>query len=150
MAKYCKITGQERSTGNGLSIKPMCVNCKSFTETETDCACVNKAVLEMKTNDLLKNLPEGIEVESIVLKRMVLKDPSKKCGKHELDVDGIKKYLDELIGNDTEMKKEEPVEIKSQVEAKADDTVVVTNTTETATKPSKKKLSISADVIEDV
>ena len=146
MARYCKFTGQERSSGNGLSIKPMCVNCKSFTETETDCACVNKAVLEMKTNDLLKNLPEGIEVESIVLKRMVLKDPSKKCGKHELDADGIRKYVNELIGNGYEVTK---TEIKAQVEAKADDsTLVATNTTET--KPTKKKLSISADVIEDV
>ena len=99
MNRYCKFTGADKTSANSCTnpIKPMCVNCKSFSESEKDCACMNAKILEKKKNDFLKNIPEDVEIESIVLKRIVLKDPTKKCGNHEYDTEGIYKELDRIL-----------------------------------------------------
>jgi hypothetical protein len=94
MAKFCEFTGIEMPEGSESLIKKMCLNCKSFSEEKNEngeitCVCVNKSVMEKGKEKILAAVPEGFEIETLVLKPMILKNPTKKCGVYEPNIDGL-------------------------------------------------------------
>ena len=97
MGKFCRFTGAELPEGSNSLIKKMCLNCKSLIENEDGhYACVNEAVMEKGREKILAAVPEGFEVDTLVLKPMVLKNPLKKCGVYEANIQSL---VDELSTN---------------------------------------------------
>ena len=45
--------------------------------------------MEKGREKILAAVPEGFEVDTLVLKPMVLKNPLKKCGAYEADIDSL-------------------------------------------------------------
>lgn len=89
MVNNCVICGTELVDGKCPSVhavKPMCLNCMYLIETdENECRCVNETVLDQARKKMMEALPEGYEVENLQIKPMLLKNPCKKCGKHEMN-----------------------------------------------------------------
>ena len=70
-------------------IKKMCLNCKHLVNENEDYRCNNEAVMEKGREKILASLPEGFEIESMVLKPMALKNPTKKCGNYDFNLEQI-------------------------------------------------------------
>lgn len=104
MSNYCKLCGLDKTSADFKSpIKQMCLNCQSFTEeSEGVFACINTEVLMKGAKKILDKVPEGYEVESIKLSKLVLKDPTKKCGEYSVDVDSVVGAIGEALGIDIE------------------------------------------------
>lgn len=102
MVNNCIICGAELVDGKCPSVhtvKPMCLNCMYITETaENECRCVNETVLEQAKVKMMAALPEGYEVESLQIKPMLLKNPSKKCGKYLMDKMKVARNVLEAVG----------------------------------------------------
>ena len=110
MSNYCKLCGLDTTSADFKSpIKQMCLNCKSFVEEKEGVfACVNNSVLLKGVSKILDKVPEGYEVESIKLKQLVLKDPTKKCGEYDADFDVILSAVKGVFGYSDE----KPVDTK--------------------------------------
>mgnify|MGYP003300821219 FL=1 len=94
MGKFCRFTGAELPEGSNSLIKKMCLNCKSLIKNEDgNFACVNEAVMEKGREKILAAVPEGFEIDTLVLKPMVLKNPLKKCGAYETDINSLVEEL---------------------------------------------------------
>lgn len=94
MGKFCRFTGAELPEGSNSLIKKMCLNCKALIENEDgNFACVNETVMEKGREKILAAVPEGFEVDTLVLKPMVLKNPLKKCGAYETDINSLVEEL---------------------------------------------------------
>lgn len=90
MDKICKLTGVALTEGVECPIKKMCLNCASLVEKEDGSfACKNEAVMEKGKEKILAAVPEGFEIDSIVLKPMNLKNPLKKCGCYSVDMESV-------------------------------------------------------------
>ena len=90
MGKFCRFTGAELPEGSNSLIKKMCLNCKSLIENEDgNYTCVNETVMEKGREKILAAVPEGFEVDTLVLKPMVLKNPLKKCGAYEANIQSL-------------------------------------------------------------
>ena len=90
MGKFCRFTGAELPEGSNSLIKKMCLNCKSLIETEDgNYTCVNETVMEKGREKILAAVPEGFEVDTLILKPMTLKNPLKKCGAYEANIDSL-------------------------------------------------------------
>jgi hypothetical protein len=92
--KYDIFTGKEIKDGEKPEhITKMCLNCKYHVESEEDGAevhrCNNKNVMDMGIKKIYSSLPEGFEIDTLVVKPMFLKNPTKKCGYYETDFDVI-------------------------------------------------------------
>lgn len=88
--KYDIFTGEEITEGSTpVHIKKMCLNCKHLVCENEDYRCNNEAVMEKGREKILAALPEGFEIESMVLKPMVLKNPTKKCGNYNFNLEQI-------------------------------------------------------------
>lgn len=94
---YDIFTGAEISEGEKpVHINKMCLNCKYVIAD--DCyRCCNEAVMQKGKEKILASLPEGFEVETLVLKPMNLKNPTKKCGNYEFNIDAIIAAIEEEI-----------------------------------------------------
>lgn len=103
--QYCKLTGVDL-TGDGATngFKCMCVNCKScHIDTEKEqYVCDNEKVMEAGRQKILAAIPDGYEVETLVLKPMALKDPTKKCKNHVFDLDSVVAFVSEYFLGDAE------------------------------------------------
>lgn len=89
MQKFCKFTGVELTDGVE-TIKKMCLNCKSIIENEDGSfSCGNETVMEKGREKILAAVPEGFEIETLTLKPMLLKSPTKKCGVYSVDIDAL-------------------------------------------------------------
>lgn len=98
MGKFCRFTGAELPEGSNSLIKKMCLNCKSLIEKEDGSfACVNETVMEKGREKILAAVPEGYEVDTLVLKPMVLKNPLKKCGAYETDINSLVEELNVML-----------------------------------------------------
>lgn len=94
--KYDIFTGDEIKDGEVVvpHIKKMCLNCSNLVCENEDYRCNNEAVMEKGREKILASLPEGFEVESLVLKPMVLKNPTKKCGNYNCNLELIVKTIE--------------------------------------------------------
>lgn len=88
MANVCLFTGMELPEGSTTLLKKMCLNCKSLVAGDNGTyACANETVMEQGRAKILAAVPDGFEIDSLVLKPMNLKNPTKKCGNYEADID---------------------------------------------------------------
>lgn len=99
MAKICEFTGIEIPEGSDTLIKKMCLNCKSMAMPigEGVCTCVNESVMEKGKEKLIAALPEGFEIETLTLKPMTLKNPTKKCAFYECNFDLLLQQLKDTL-----------------------------------------------------
>ena len=99
--QYCKLTGVDLSADGATNgFKSMCLNCKSCKldkcqESTSDIryVCNNENVMESGRQKILAAIPDGFEIETLTLKPMALKDPTKKCKNHEFDLDTVVDYI---------------------------------------------------------
>ena len=98
MKEYDILTGQEK-TDKGLEpvFKKMCLNCTTCITAEEKYRCTNEIVMELNKKKAIESLPEGFEVESITLKPMELKDPTKKCKNYNPNMELIETKVKELF-----------------------------------------------------
>jgi hypothetical protein len=96
---YCKLTGADLTEdGAANGFKCMCVNCKScICDTDKGYLCKNDKVMEVGRQKILASVPEGFEVDTLTLKPMVLKDPTKKCKNHQFDLDAVVEYISDYF-----------------------------------------------------
>ena len=107
--QYCKLTGIDL-TGDGATngFKCMCVNCKSchIDFNKDQYVCDNEKVMEVGKQKILAAVPEGFEIETLTVKPMVLKDPTKKCKNHQFDLDGVVEFISDYFLASPENEKE--------------------------------------------
>lgn len=85
--KYDKFTGAEIKEGDNPShIGKMCLNCKYLLEENDGYRCTNEAVMQKGKDKVIAALPEGYEIENLVLKPLALRNPRNKCGNYEADL----------------------------------------------------------------
>lgn len=90
--KYDRFTGKEIKEGEAEEqhVCKMCLNCKSITGVDEECyKCTNESVMKIGMDKILAAVPEGYEIDTITLKPMTLKDPTKKCRNYCPDTDFI-------------------------------------------------------------
>ena len=98
MAKYCKFTGMELTNENPIAIKKMCLNCKSIIDNlDGTYSCGNESVMQKGREKILAAVPEGFEIDTLTLKPMSLKNPTKKCGAYDVDMDMLHIELDAVM-----------------------------------------------------
>ena len=98
MGKFCIFTGTELTEGTAPLVKKMCLNCESLGETEPGCfVCMNESVMEKGREKILAAVPEGFEVETLKLKPMALKNPTKKCGAYSPSFERLHNELEEIF-----------------------------------------------------
>lgn len=100
MSSYCKLTGVDLSQDGATNgFKNMCLNCKScrYKNEEGRYVCENENVMEMGKKKILAAIPEGFEIETLTLKPMALKDPTKKCKNHQFDLDAVTEFISDYF-----------------------------------------------------
>lgn len=98
MENICKLTGIELTEGVECPLKKMCLNCASLVEKKDGTfACKNEKVMEKGKEKILASVPEGFEIDSITLKPMNLKNPTKKCGCYSADMESIMAEINKIF-----------------------------------------------------
>lgn len=97
MSKICLLTGLEE-----ISIKKMCVNCAySQYNADTDCyVCNNEDVMNIgldKVREAAKGF--GFDIDTLTLKPMTLKAPTKKCDKYMPNISAVEEYIKTILSN---------------------------------------------------
>lgn len=88
-----KLTGLEETP-----LKKMCLNCIDCVENEDGTfACKNEDVLEKGKQKIMESVPEGFEIESLTMKPMALKAPTKKCGNYEVNENVITEVINKIF-----------------------------------------------------
>lgn len=97
--KYDIFNGTEIKEGEQpiQHITKMCLNCTSLIEEESGYRCCNENVMASGRKKVTASLPEGFEIDTLILKPMVLKNPTKKCGNYEFNIDAIIAAIEEEI-----------------------------------------------------
>lgn len=104
MGKYCKFTGADTTAeGYECPIKKMCLNCECVifeedSEGNRTYYCTNESVMEAGKKKILAAVPEGYEIETLTLKPMLLKNPTKKCANHTTDYGVLENELKRILG----------------------------------------------------
>lgn len=92
--KYNILTGTDITAQDYKSpIKKMCLNCASCKCSDEQFFCTNEKVIEAGRKKILEAVPEGFEISVLELKPMQLKNPTKKCGNYDLDVELVKEQI---------------------------------------------------------
>ena len=99
MGKLCKLTGVEiPEEGREPIMQKMCLNCTSCVENEDGTfSCTHEKVIEAGKKKILAAVPDGFEIETLTLKPMLLKNPTKKCGNYSANIDLIHSLVDEMF-----------------------------------------------------
>lgn len=98
MKEYCILTGREITEGGIEPVfRKMCLNCTTCITEDEKYRCTNERVMEVGKKKILENLPEGYEIESITLKPMELKDPTKKCKNYKPNIEAITAKVQEFF-----------------------------------------------------
>lgn len=109
MKKYCILTGVDLS-GDGATngFKSMCLNCKSchYSDEKDLYSCDNENVMEIGKKKILASVPDGFEIDTLTLKPMVLKDPTKKCKNHDFDMTSVIKFIGDYFMESSDSEKE--------------------------------------------
>ena len=97
MGKLCILTGLEEP-----AIKKMCLNCcYSHYKVDTDSyVCENEDVMETgmeKVREAAKNF--GFDIDTLTLKPMSLKAPTKKCDKYVPNISAVEDYIEVMLSN---------------------------------------------------
>lgn len=97
MGKFCLLTGLEETP-----IKKMCVNCSySQYNVDTDSyICNNEEVMQVgmdKVREAAKGF--GFDIDTLTLKPMSLKAPTKKCDKYMPNISAVKDYIEVMLSN---------------------------------------------------
>lgn len=96
MGKYNILTGNVITEHDEHPIiKPMCLNCTSCLEEDDVYRCNNPKVMESGFLKVSESLPEGFEIDTLVLKPMLLKNPTKKCPNYKTDEEMV---IGEVMG----------------------------------------------------
>jgi len=97
--QYDIFTGAVLEEGQKLNhITKMCLNCKYLiNNNDEEYRCCNEAVMEKGKEKIMASLPDGFEIDTLVLKPMNLKNPSKKCGNYDSDIDKIVAAIEEEL-----------------------------------------------------
>ena len=99
MHNYCLLTGIDMAPdGASNGFKKMCLNCKECGGDGETYSCYNEKVLEAGKKKILESLPDGYEIETLELKPLKLKDPTKKCPNHEFDTAKVMDYVIDYFG----------------------------------------------------
>lgn len=100
MTKYDILTGNEIKEGeeNASPIKSMCLNCVSCLNEDDNYRCNHPKVMETGLKKVAASLPEGFEIETLVLKPMVLKNPTKKCPNYEFNAENVLSTIKKSMG----------------------------------------------------
>ena len=106
MEKICILTGLPKGE---CPMKPMCYNCKDlhFNSETKEFTCKNENVMNIglqKMKDAAINL--GFDIETLVLKPMVLKTPSKKCNNYTPNTELIQATISEIFMSNSNEKTE--------------------------------------------
>jgi hypothetical protein len=102
MEKICILTGLPKEES---PIKPMCYNCKdlSFNPETNECICKNQNVMNIGLNKLKEAAANfGFDIDTLVLKPMVLKKPTSKCTSYTPNMNVIQKYVTTLFTDNNE------------------------------------------------
>ena len=92
--KYNILTGADTTAQDYKSpIKKMCLNCVSCAFADEQYFCNNEKVIETGKKKILEAVPEGFEISILELKPMQLKNPTKKCGNYDLNVELVKEEI---------------------------------------------------------
>lgn len=70
-------------------IKPMCLNCVYSEEKGDSCYCVNEENKLDAIQKIKASFDGGYEITGIELQPLPLKEPSRKCKRHTLNIDRI-------------------------------------------------------------
>jgi hypothetical protein len=98
MTKYCKFTGVELTDENPIAIKKMCLNCKSIIDNlDGTYSCIKESVMQKGREKILAAVPDGFEIDTLTLKPMSLKNPTKKCGAYDVDMAMLHIELDAVM-----------------------------------------------------
>lgn len=97
MNKFCLLTGLEETP-----IKKMCINCGySQYNAETDnYTCNNEDVMNIgleKVREAAKGF--GFDVDTLTLKPMSLKAPTKKCENYIPNISAVENYVKSILSN---------------------------------------------------
>lgn len=113
MKQYCPLTGIDLSLDGATNgFKSMCLNCKScHPDANQDSygekyTCNNEKVMEVGKNKILAALPEGFEIETLTLKPMALKDPTKKCKNYSFDKEKVMEFIENFFTPSPDVEKE--------------------------------------------
>lgn len=99
MKEYDLLTGAEiPEEGAYVSpIKQMCLNCL-FMSKNASYTCSNENVIETGKKKILAAVPEGFEIDTLTLKPMTLKNPTKKCANYCLDKETVMQEVMSILG----------------------------------------------------
>lgn len=114
MSQYCKLTGVDLSRDGATNgFKCMCLNCKSCSlgpnqssYSDEQYVCDNENVMEMGKKKIMAAVPEGFEIDTLTLKPMTLKDPTKKCKNHIFDMEKVINFLADYFTTPEDSEKE--------------------------------------------
>ena len=89
LEEYDILTGEKKTDGYSSPLRAMCLNCEFCKNENGTGYCVNEKVLEIGKKKILAAVPDGYEIDTLTLKPLLLKDPTKKCSNHIPDEERI-------------------------------------------------------------
>lgn len=98
------LTGLDKSSEEYKNLfKAMCLNCTNCTLMVTDSdvddfRCFDKNVIDSYTKKILSTMPEDVDVKTLVIDSIKLKDPTKKCKNHVVNLKLIESEVSEVFG----------------------------------------------------
>ena len=99
MEKYNILTGFDFSECEEVSplATKMCINCIDCLRENDGYFCKNSKVMETGRKKILDAVPEGFEIETLTLKPMALKNPTKKCPNYCVNEELVVNSIMELL-----------------------------------------------------
>lgn len=92
------LTGLDKSSDEYKNtFKTMCLNCTQCTNNGEGFNCFNGAVIESYKKKILSTMPDDVEVSSFELSSIKLKDPTKKCKNHVLNMEAVVNEIKEFF-----------------------------------------------------
>ena len=77
--------------------KPMCINCIHCCENEDGCICTNEDNKNDAAQKIMSSYEGGYKITNIELIPIPLKDPTKKCKRHNMAIEAMVKQLMLLV-----------------------------------------------------
>lgn len=88
--KYSVLTGLDKNSEEHKNMfKTMCLNCVNCTNNGKEFNCFNSVVIESYKNKILSNMPDDVEIKQFELASVKLKEPTKKCKNHTLNMEAV-------------------------------------------------------------
>ena len=91
------LTEEGKCPNAALHFKPMCYNCTHMSVIENDCVCTNDDNKNDAIQKIIASYDGGYQITGITLKPLPLKDPTKKCKRHQIDSDVLLEEFNKLV-----------------------------------------------------